>query len=60
VSKIDRVISLIEEKTSALLIEYSDLIEDGATEEILSESIGQITILDELRKEIKIIKAEDD
>ncbi len=59
-SKIDRVISLIEEKTSALLIEYSDLIEDGATEEILSESIGQITILDELRKEIKIIKAEDD
>jgi hypothetical protein len=58
-SKINRIISLIDEKTSVLLIEYSDLVEAKADRENLAESLGQIAMLDELRKDIKIIQNED-
>ena len=58
--KINRIISLVDDKSAALLTDYSYLVESQADSEDLGYVRGQIAMLDELRKDIKIIQSEDD
>ena len=58
--KVKQILDLISEKSNALQEAHSDLVEVAADREDLAESIGAITILDELYNEVKLIQKQDD
>ena len=58
--KVERILKLIEEKSEALMEVYSDLVAKKADLENLAETLGGVTVLDELHSEVKSIQSEDD
>jgi hypothetical protein len=58
--KANRIIKLIEEKSSTLMAVYSDLVELKADLADLAEVIGAVGALDELHAEVKLIIEQDD
>ena len=58
--KVERILKLIEEKSEALLVEYEDLVEAASNSASAAETLGSITVLDELHSEVKSIQSEDD
>jgi len=58
--KANRIIKLIEEKSSTLMDVYSDLVELEADLADLAEVIGAVGALDELHAEVKLIIEQDD
>ena len=51
---------LISEKSSGLHDAYSDLVEGDHDQVELAETLGAITILEELYNEVKLIQKQDD
>lgn len=58
--KANRIIKLIEEKSSSLMDVYSDLVELEADLADLAEVLGAVSALDELHSEVKLIIEQDD
>lgn len=58
-SKIERIIKLIEEKSSMLYDEYAECDATEDSSEIRTELLGQLSILNEVWEDIKIIQSED-
>jgi len=58
--KIDKILNLISEKSELLYEEYGDIsIDEDNHRERSTECLAQVTILNELYNEVKLIKAED-
>jgi len=58
--KIDKILQLISDKSNALHIEYETLSNTTKYIDEANEVLSQITILNEVYNDVKLIKAEDD
>ena len=58
--KIDRILQLISDKSDALQIEYAELSKSAQYYDEANEALSQITILNEVYNDVKLIKAEND
>lgn len=58
--KVKQILDLISEKSSGLHDAYSDLVEGDHDQVDLAETLGAITILEELYNEVKLIQKQDD
>lgn len=59
-TKVEKILELISEKSRGLQEEYSDLIARDYDQVEVAENLGGQTVLDELYNEVKLIQKQDD
>lgn len=59
-TKVEKILELISEKSRGLQEEYSDLVAGDYDQVEVAENLGGQTVLDELYNEVKLIQKQDD
>lgn len=59
-TKVEKILELISEKSRGLQEEYSDLVAGDYDQVEAAENLGGQTVLDELYNEVKLIQKQDD